>query len=107
MDKREMQIQQLTQGLQQASRTRDWQLLARVDAELAQALRRWPALASWSAAERSSLQALQTTHAQARELCEAELSKLDQALVQMREGRSRWQAYAESNNWQNEEEGRA
>lgn len=106
MDK-QMQIQKLTQGLQQASRTRDWQLLARVDAELAQSLRRWPDLASWNAAERSSLQTLKNTHAQARELCEAELGKLDQALVQMREGRGRWQAYAESNNWQNEEEGRA
>ena len=108
MDKaREMQLQHFSQSLQQAVRARDWQQLARVDAELAQALRRWPALAGWSAAERAALQALKTSHGEARAQCEAELDKLEQALTQMREGRGRWQAYAESANWQDDKEARA
>lgn len=96
-------LQQLAQGLQQAGRARDWVQLARVDAELARALPRWSTPAAWGAAERSALQDLRQAHAQAQQLCAAELQDLDQALAQMREGRGRWQAYAESNNWQDEE----
>lgn len=99
MDK-QSRLLALSQGLEHASRSRDWPALARADAELASALRQWPSLAGWSAAEREALQALQRSHAQARAHCEAELKALGDTLKDMREGRDRWQAYAQSTHWQ-------
>jgi hypothetical protein len=102
MDK-QAQLLSLGQGLERASRGRDWAALARVDAELAGALRQWPSLAGWSAAEREALKTLRRLHAQAREHCEAELQALGATLKDMREGRDRWQAYAQSTHWQDEQ----
>jgi len=99
MDK-QSRLLALGQGLERASRSRDWPALARADAELASALRQWPSLAGWSAAERVALQTLQHSHADARAQCEAELKTLGDTLKEMREGRDRWQAYAQSTHWQ-------
>jgi len=95
-----LQLQGLAQGLERASRSRDWAALARADADLVAALRQWPSLAGWSADERAALEQLRGQHAQARAHCEAELSALSATLQNMRQGRERWQAYAQSNNWQ-------
>lgn len=106
MDK-QLQIGRFSRGMQQASGARDWLALTRLDGELATALQQWPALSAWSAPERAALQQLQQVHAQVRLQCAAELQNLSQTLEQMREGRGRWQAYAESANWQEEEESQA
>lgn len=94
-----MQLRQLTQGLREAGRGRDWAALSRLDAELAATLRRWPAPVQLSEAERQALQGLKQAHAQSRELCAAELASLTQTLQSMRQGRERWSAYAESAGW--------
>lgn len=99
MDKTQ-QLQGLAQGLERASHSRDWAALARADADLVAALRQWPSLAGWSADERAALEQLRRQHALARAHCEAELRALSATLQDMRQGRERWQAYAQSNNWQ-------
>ncbi len=96
------QLQQLAQELWLASHEGDWPRLARADAELGRQAARWQPAVRWGAAERQALQQLKASHAQASQKCAAALSQIDQALVQMREGRSRWMAYAESNEWQDE-----
>ena len=98
MDK-QMQIARFSRGLQQAAGTRDWQALTRLDRELAELLRQWPALQDWSAAERSALEGLQQIHAQTQQRCSAELQQVAATLEQMRAGRGRWHAYAESTTW--------
>lgn len=93
------QLRLWAQGLREASRNRDWQAVARLDAELAAALRQWPSLAGWNPAERQALDLLKQVHTQVREFCAAEMRNLGETLELMRQGRDRWQAYAESTGW--------
>ncbi|MBA4341894.1 MAG: hypothetical protein C0423_07050 [Methylibium sp.] len=97
-----LQLQQLARELRQAELASDWPRLGLADAELARHAAHWLPAAQWSAAERAALQVLTQAHAQASRACEATLARVDQALIQMREGRGRWLAYAESNEWQDE-----
>lgn len=108
MDKRQpgipncLQLQQLAQELRLAELLEDWPRLGRADAELARLAAGWQPVQRWNAAEREAWLALQQVHAQARSKCAATLAQIDRALIQMREGRGRWMAYAESNEWQDE-----
>lgn len=103
-----MQLARISQDLQKACHARDWQALGRVDRELASALAQWPALSQWSTAERGQLDQLRQIHTQARQQCAGELQQLTDTLGRMRQGRSRWQAYAESAGWRElDEEGLA
>lgn len=95
-------LQQLARELRQAQLEGDWPRLGHVDAELARQAAGWLPVAHWGVAERDALHALKLAHAQAAQTCHATLARIDQALVQMRDGRSRWMAYAESNQWQDE-----
>lgn len=92
-----IRMRQLAQGLREAGRNRDWQAIARLDAELAALLRSSPTL--WSAAERQALDQLEHAHTQVRQSCATELARLEQTMTQMRSGRERWQAYAQSTQW--------
>jgi hypothetical protein len=101
MDKATL-LQQFSRELDGACRARDWAQLAAIDARLGSALRRWPTGTPWTDTERRALDALQRSHARAREFCAAELQQLDASLAQMRAGRDRWSAYAASNGWDQE-----
>ncbi|MET0518973.1 MAG: hypothetical protein ABW005_09075 [Burkholderiaceae bacterium] len=102
MDK-QAQMQRIAAGLNNASRKRDWQALRALDRELAGKLRQW-ADAPLNAAERGSLQRLRESLGQALQSCAAEQQLLGQTLEHMREGRERWQAYAASTAWNDQED---
>jgi len=97
-----LQLQLLGKELQLAGRAGDWLRLGRADAELVRLAAHWAPPEQWGVDERSALQALKQAHAQASQNCAAMLTLLDETLIQMREGRSRWLAYAESHGWQDE-----
>ena len=101
MDK-QTQMQAIAQRLQHASSRRDWQALTRIDAELATLARRWgeQGVETFSAAEQRALAQLRQAHRDASAQCGAELRTLEQTLEQIRSQRGRWQAYAQSNNWE-------
>jgi hypothetical protein len=100
MDK-QAQMLAIAQRLQHAGRRRDWQELARVDAELAAQARRWrDEGAVLSADEQRALQRLSQTHGDVSAQCRAELQQLEQTLAQVGAEQGRWQAYAQSSNWE-------
>ncbi len=103
MDK-QAQMQRLALGLKNASRNRDWLALNRLERELAGQLGQWSrAGVALSAAEQASLRQLREVLSQAQNACAAEQQLLGQTLERMREGKERWQAYAASTAWQDEE----
>ncbi|MDN3921567.1 hypothetical protein [Roseateles violae] len=98
MDK-QAQMLGLAQRLQHASSRRDWQALGRIDAELAAQARQWEGQ-SFSAGELRALAQLRQAHGDASAQCRAELKGLEQTLEQINSRQGRWQAYSQSNNWE-------
>jgi hypothetical protein len=94
-------LQMLGERLREACAGRNWQALARSDAELAQLLQGLDG-SRLSPGERAALQQLQRQHALVRAECERELARVGQILSQMQAQRSGWQAYAESHSWTQE-----
>lgn len=95
---------ELADELLRAGQHGDWPRLASVDAALADQAARWAPRAQWGVAERAALDTLRLAHEAARHACAASIARLDRTLLQMREGRSRWLAYAESGAWLEEEQ---
>lgn len=91
---RPQQLALMAAKLLHAARAEDWQALQAADLELAQTL---PVLAQrgpWDEAERSALERLAKAHAMARALCDKARDEVGQQLVQLRESREGWLAYA-------------
>ncbi|HVR48255.1 MAG TPA: hypothetical protein VMS38_00850 [Pseudorhodoferax sp.] len=91
---RPQQLTLMAAKLLHAARAQDWQALQAADSELAQTLPALAALGPWDAAERSALERLEKAHAMARALCDEACAAVGQQLVDLREGREGWLAYA-------------
>jgi len=98
-------LQSLTQRLRDAGRAGDWNALARLDGELALLLRavqvariRGPL----SEGLRTVLAQLQQCHEEQTQRCAQALSQLQGVMWRMSDGRSRWEAYAQSESWHEE-----
>lgn len=93
MDKRS-QLADLTRRLRSAADASDWSTLGVIDRELAHFLR-WMRRTG-SDQERAALDELRRAHAEARERCDREAARIDEALMHMRTHRDGWMAYAMS-----------
>ncbi|KAF7599966.1 MAG: hypothetical protein CGU28_06610 [Candidatus Dactylopiibacterium carminicum] len=87
-------LRELAQRLGQATVREDWETVARLDAEVAVALRRLPPAAPPSAGEQQALGYLRRVHAEALSRCRRETVRLDARLADMRDRREAWTAYA-------------
>lgn len=92
---RPQQLTLMAAKLLHAARAQDWQALQAADRELAQALPALAALGPWDASEQSALERLAKAHAMARALCDEACEAVGQQLVDLREGREGWLAYAQ------------
>jgi hypothetical protein len=100
MDK-QAQMLSIAQRLQHAAGRRDWQTLGRIDAELAVQARAWRDEAvGFSAAEQHALKQLSQAHGDVSAQCRSELQAVEQNLAQLVSEQGRWQAYAQSSDWE-------
>jgi hypothetical protein len=99
MDK-QAQMLGFAQRLQHAGSRRDWQALGRIDDELAAQASAWREAGAFSAAEQRALVQLRQAHRDASAQCRGELQSLEQTLAQISSQQGRWQAYAQSSNWE-------
>ncbi|MCH7345276.1 IS110 family transposase [Pelomonas sp. CA6] len=91
-------LQMLGERLREAAAARNWQALARSDAELAQLLSGLNPV-RLSPGERGALRQLERLHLQLRQDCARESERIAGVLAQMQMQRPAWNAYAESQSW--------
>jgi len=91
---------ELARRLEQASAQRDWAALGRADAELVAQLPSWGDPGGWTAFERRALDVLRRVQEQAAERCRAEARGMGERIAEIMSARGRWQAYAQSSNWE-------
>ncbi len=89
--------------LSQAAVERDWDELARADAELAVLLPRLSGRGRWSELEQLALSELRKAHHAALECCLEASTELDARLADLCANKEAWQAYSMNADWQEQQ----
>jgi hypothetical protein len=90
----------MTMRLTQLSAKGDWPALQAADRQLAVLLPKLIAQGEWLPVERQALRDLRGAHDGVREYCAREAARVSVRLLQMRECRTGWLAYALNEAWE-------